>query len=94
MQYIIEPSQLRVCIQVFKKGFKYTVLVVYFTKDDKIDRKEYYTTYTKYGVKSRLVNLLDEAFFEGVRSTEIEVTNFTNINLDLGLIRIHKLIKK
>lgn len=94
MQYIIKPSQLRVCIQISKKGFKYTVLVVYFTKDDKIDRKAYYTTYTKYGVKSRLVSLLDEAFFEGIRSSEVEVTNFTNINLDLGLIRIYNIIKK
>ena len=94
MKYIIKPSQLRLGVQIFKRGFKYTSLVTYFTKDGKLDRKEYYTTYTKYGVKSRLVDLLDEAFFEGIRSSEIEVTNFTNINLDLGLIRIHNLIRK
>lgn len=88
MKFIIEPRQVRITIQIAKKGLKYVVIASHFTEEGYLDFKDYYTTYFKYNVRKFIVDLLDEAVFDGIRSTDIEVFNFTRIRIKLGNIKV------
>ena len=89
MKYILEPTTLRTTIQVFKKGLRYRLIVTKFNRGGDRILKEYYEAFTGASVKRFIIGVLEEDFFNGITSKEIEITNFTKLNIKLGLIKVY-----
>ena len=91
MKYIIKPTVLRITMQVFKKGLRYKLIVTKFLENGEVDYKVYSFAYSKCGIKRKVVDVLEDAFFEGISSSEIELSNYTKIKCNLGSIKVHNL---
>lgn len=91
MKYLHKPTSIRTCIQVYRKGIKYTIKVIRFKDNGSIRHKDIYEVYTPFSVKHIVKYIIEEAVISGIRLSEIEVYNHTAIKIDYPIVKIQSI---
>lgn len=88
MKYLIEPTNLKTSIQLHRKGLKYSIIVTRFKSDGGIDYKDYIEVFTRSRARSIIVDVIEENFYWGMKASEMEICNYTKVNLKISYIKV------